>query len=295
MRHSLIHFFCCIKKITMFPFPFLWFFNSISSKSMQVSPCIYNISRFFHLSPTSFATRRFHTLKSLFQKKAKFHLRNKRGKVSGSFVIFTGNGASGWHSHFLYCSLSRLTPVIRLRFPDWRCDAARETSLPLPSNCTKNERMHRGFLPPFLTTGSKVRGLQWKGLEQRETEYFKVHDPIRDVCAVHIINVKVAKQQRVKYLAAQIGSLRYSASRFRTYNPSESDEKTAAFSKIDDITSRSEHKLLHWYESAVGAIHSGLSFQGYLWLYRSDVDSVNYGRDAKDKWSRHIATCSKLF
>lgn len=147
--------------------------------------------------------------------------------------------------------------------------------------------------PPFLTTGSKVRGLQWKGLEQRETEYFKVHDPIRDVCAVYIINVKVAKQQRVKYLAAQIGSLRYSASRFRTYNPSVSDEETAAFSKIDDKTSRSEHKLLHWYESTVGAIHSGPSFQGYL--YRSDVVSVNYGRDAKDKWSGHIKACSELF
>lgn len=60
---------------------------------------------------------------------------------------------------------------------------------------------------------------------------------------MHIINVKVAKQQRVKHLAAQIGSLRYSASRFRTYYPGESDEETAAFSKIDDKTSRSEHKL----------------------------------------------------
>lgn len=62
---------------------------------------------------------------------------------------------------------------------------------------------------------------------------------------MHIINVKVAKEHKVKYLAAQIGSLRYSASRFRIYNPSESDEETAAFSKIDDKTSRSEHKLLH--------------------------------------------------
>jgi len=38
-------------------------------------------------------------------------------------------------------------------------------------------------------------------MKGRETEYFKVHDPIRDVCAVYIINEK-ARQQRVKYLAA---------------------------------------------------------------------------------------------
>lgn len=166
-----------------------------------------NLCKFLHLfiisadsfisRPLNFPRNAFISLNPCFIRKQNFTLETKGGMFSGSFVIFTRNGASGWRFHFLYCSLSRLTPVIRLCLPDWRCDAVRETSLVLPSNCTKSERM-----PPFLTTGSKVRGLQWKGLERRESEYFKVHDPIRDDCAVYIINVKVAKQQRVKYLTA---------------------------------------------------------------------------------------------
>ncbi len=148
MRNILMHSFCCFRKITMFPFPLLWYFDAISSKSMQVSPSIYNICRIFHLSPTSFDTRCIRILKSVFQKKVKFARETKGGKCSGSFAIFPRNGPSGWRSHFLYCSLSSLTPVIRLSslVTDWRCDAARETSLPLPSNWTRSGSKRKGCI-----------------------------------------------------------------------------------------------------------------------------------------------------
>ncbi len=93
------------------------FSNTSMQSFMQVSPSIHNICRIFHLSPTSFDTRCIHILKSAFQKKVKFARETKGGKCSGSFVIFPRNGPSGWRSHFLYCSLSRLAPVIRLCLP----------------------------------------------------------------------------------------------------------------------------------------------------------------------------------
>lgn len=93
-----------------------------------------------------------------------------------------------------------------------------------------SERMNRGLFS-CLTTGSKVRRLQWKGLEQRETEYFKTHDPIRVICVLCIINVKAAIFAGLDR-SSQVQSI-------RTRNPGEIAEETAASSKIDDKTSRS--------------------------------------------------------
>lgn len=149
MRHSLILLLLHQKDHNV---PFPPFFDS----SIQFPANLCKFLHLFIISADSFISRPLHLpqdafipLNPCFKRKRHFTWETKGGKFSGSFVIFTGNGASGWRSHFLYCSLSRLTPVIRLRFPDWRCDAARETSLPLPSNCTKNERLHRGFFPPL--------------------------------------------------------------------------------------------------------------------------------------------------